>query len=72
MQMSISKYLHYHDGTAQHSGEPLHITQQEIEQVSKSKFLGSVQTSDLSARAEVSKRLASSANAWLKLCNLHV
>ena len=31
-----------------------------------------MQTSDLSARAEVSNRLASAANAWLKLCTLHV
>ena len=62
--------MHY--GTAQHSGEPLHIAQQEIEQVSKFKYLGSMQTSDLSAKAEVSNRLASAANAWQKLCKLHV
>ena len=31
-----------------------------------------MQTSDLSARAEVSNRLAGAANAWLKLCKLHV
>ena len=71
-QMSISKteYLHY--GRAQHSDEPLHIAQHEIEQVSKFKCLGSMQTSDLSAGAEVSNRLASAANAWLKLSKLHV
>ena len=63
---------HLHYGTALHSGEPLHIAQQEIEQVSKFKYLGSMQTSDLSARAEVSNRLASAANAWQELCKLHV
>ena len=31
-----------------------------------------MQTSDLSARAEVSNRLASAANAWQKLCKVHV
>ena len=55
MQMSISKTKDLHYGIAQHSDEPLHIAQQEIEQVSKFKYLGSMQTSDLSARAEVSK-----------------
>ena len=69
MQMSISKTKYLHYGTAQHSGEPLHIAQQEIEQVSKFKYLGSMQTSDLSARAEVSNRLTSVANAWQELCN---
>ena len=52
--------------------EPLHIGQQGIEQVSKFKYLASMQTSDLSARAEVSNSSASAANAWLKLCKLHV
>ena len=72
MSISKTKYLHY--GTAQHSGEPLQIARQEIEQVSKFKYLGSMQTSDTSARAEVSNRLASAANAWpwFKLCKLHV
>ena len=35
MQMSISKTRYLHYGTAQHSDEPLHIAQQEVEQVSK-------------------------------------
>ena len=39
------------------------MAQREIEQVSKFKYLGSMQTLDLSARAEVSNRLASAANA---------
>ena len=70
MSIPKTKYLHY--GSAQHSGEPLRIAQQEIEQVSKFKYLGSMQTSDLSARVEVSNRLACAANARLKLCKLHV
>ena len=69
-RISKTKYLPY--GTAQHSGEPLHIAQQETEQVSKFNYLGSMQTSDLSARTEISSRLASTADAWLKLCRLHV
>ena len=68
MQMSISKTKYLHYGTAQHSGEPLHIAQQDTEQVSKFKYLGSMQTSDLSARAD-GNSLASAANAWLKLSN---
>ena len=36
MQMSISKTKYLHYGIAQHSGEPLHVAQQEIKQVSKS------------------------------------
>ena len=72
MQMSISKTKCLHYGTTQHSGEPLHIAQQEIEQVSSFKYLGSMQTSGLSARAVVSNSLARVANAWLKLCKLHV
>ena len=33
MSISKTKYLHY--GTAQHSDEPLHVAQQESEQVVK-------------------------------------
>ena len=48
------------------------MAEHEIEQVSKFKYLGSMQTPDLSVKAEVSNRLASAANAWLKLSKLHV
>ena len=69
MQMSISKIKCLHYGRAQHSGEPLHIAQHRI---SSFKYLGSMQTSDLSARAEVSKSFANAAHAWLKLSKMHV
>ena len=65
MRMSVFKTKSLQCGRAQHSGEQLHIAQHEIQQVST--CLGSMQTSDLSARAEVSNRSASAANAWLKL-----
>ena len=66
MQMSISKTKYLHYGRAQHLSEPLHIAGHEIEQASKFKYLDSMQTSDLSARAQVSNRLAVAASAWLE------
>ena len=72
MQMSIpkTKYLCYNK--AQHFAEPMQVAQHEIEQVHKFRYLGNMQTSDLSVKAEISNRLASAANAWLKLSKLHV
>ena len=72
MQMSIPKtrYICYHK--AQHCTEPVQVAEHEIEQVSHFKYLGSMQTSDLSVKAEVSNRLASAANACLKLSKQHV
>ena len=73
MSIPKTKYLCYN--VMQHNDdqhEPLQIAQHEIEQVSKFRYLGSMQTSDQSLRAEVSNRLASAANAWLKLSKLHV
>ena len=67
MQMSISKTKYLHYGRAQHSSEPLHIAGHEIEQASKFKYLDSMQTSDLSVRAQVSNRLAIAASAWLEI-----
>ena len=52
--------------------QPLQISEHEIQQVFNLKYLGSIQFSDFSTRAEVSNRIASAANAWLKLSNLHV
>jgi len=69
MQLSIPKteYLCYK--TAQHCSdhlEPLQIAQHEIEQVSRFKYLSSMQTLDQSVRAKVSNKVACAANAWLK------
>ena len=75
MQMSIPKTKYVCYGKGQHSGDhpkPLQIAQHEIEHVAKFRYLGSMQTSDQSVRAEVSNRLASAANAWLKLAKVHV
>ena len=72
MQMSIPKTKYICYNKAQHCTEPVQVAEHEIEQVSKFKYLGSMQTSDLSVNAEVSNRLASAANAWLKLSKLHV
>jgi hypothetical protein len=72
MQMSIPKTKYICYNKAQHCTEPVQVAEHEIEQVSKFKYLGSMQTSDLSVKAEVSNRLASAANAWLKLSKQHV
>ena len=75
MQMSIPKTKYVCYGKGQHSGDhpkPLQIAQHEIEHVAKFRYLGSMQTSDQSVRAEVSNRLAGAAKAWLKLSKVHV
>ena len=72
MQMSIPKTKFMQLGRATGPNQPLQISEHEIQQVSKFKYLGSIQSSDLSTRAEVSNRIASAANAWLKLSKLHV
>ena len=72
MQMSIPKTKDTCYNTDQHCTEPVQGAEHEIEQVSKFKYLGSMHTSDLSVKVEVSNRLASAANAWLKLSKLHV
>lgn len=66
----MTKYLCYK--STQHCGdhhEPLQIAQHEIEQVSKFKYVGNVQTSDQSVKAEFNNTLVS---AWLSLSKLHV
>ena len=50
----------------------IQVAQHEIEQVSKFRYLGSMQSSDLSVKAEISSRLASAAHSWSKLSKLHV
>ena len=65
-----TKYL-CHD-KYQHCSEPVQVAEHQIEQVSKFKYLGSMQTSDLSVKAEASNRLASAVNARLKLSKVHV
>jgi hypothetical protein len=57
---------------AQHCTEPVQVAEHQIEQVSKFKYLGSMQTSNLSVKAEVSNGLASAANACLKQSKQHV
>ena len=59
-------------GRDQGPNQPLQIEEHGIQQVSKFKYLGRIQSSDLPTRAEVSNRIASAANAWLKLSRLHV
>ena len=72
MQMSIpkTKYLCY--TRTQNCMNAIQVAQHEIEQVSKFRYLGSMQSSDLSVKAEISSRLASAAHAWSKLSKLHV
>ena len=78
MQMSIletlAKYLCYKttQHCSDHHHEPLQIAQHQIEQVSKFKYLGNMQMSDQFVKAEVSNRLASVVNAWLKISKLHL
>ena len=72
MQMSIPKTKFMQLGRAQSPEQPLQVSEHEIQQVSKIKYLGSIQSSDLSTRAEVSNRISSAAYAWLKLSRLHV
>ena len=72
MQMSILKTKSMHPGRTESPEQPLHISEHEIEQVTKFKCLGSIQSSDLSTRAEISNRIASAANAWLKLSQSYV
>ena len=72
MQMSIPKTKFMQIGRAQGPNQPLQIEEHEIQQVSTFKYLGSIQSSDLSTRAEVSNRIASAAHTWLKPSKLHV
>ena len=61
---------------AQSPDHLLQISEHDIQQIFKFKYLGSIQSSDLLTRAYVSNRLASAANAalaaWLKLSRLHI
>ena len=72
MQMSIPETKSMQLGRAQSPEQPLQVSKHEIRQVSNFKYLGSIQFSDHSTRAEVSNRIASAADAWLKLFRLHV
>ena len=72
MQMSISKTECMQLGRVQCPYEPLYISEHEKQQISKIRHLGSIQYPDLSTRAESSNRIASAANAWLKLSRLRV
>lgn len=70
MQMSIPETEYVCHNKAQNYTEPVQVAEHEIEQVSKFKYLGSMQTSDLSVKAEVSNRLLSAANAYAWLINV--
>ena len=72
MQMSIPKTKFMQLGRTTGPNQSLQISEHETQQVSKFKYLGSIQSSNLSTRAEVSNWIASAANAWLKLSKLHV
>ena len=72
MQMSIPKTKFMQIGRAQGPNQPPQIEEHEIQQVFKFRYLGSIQSSDFSTRAEASNRIASAAYAWLKLAKLHV
>ena len=67
--------INYHSlcyNRTQSCADPIQVVQHEIEQVSKFRYLGSMQSSDPSMKAELSNRLASAAHAWSELSKLHV
>ena len=72
MQMIIPKTKFLQLGRATGPHQPLQSSEHEIQQVSNFKYPGSIQSSDLSTRAEISYRIASAAHPWLKLSKLHV
>ena len=67
MRMSIPKTKYVCYTKTQTCVDPNQVAQHAIEQVSKFRYLGTMQSSDLSAKAEISNRLASAAHAWSKL-----